>query len=197
MGLSGKLLIAMPGMPDPRFEHAVVLVCAHSPEGAMGLIVNKPLPQPALGELMGQIGIHMTASDRGERASAGSAPILFGGPVETGRGFVLHSRDWPSARRDAGAGGMMQISEQVAMTATRDILEDIAAGEGPRLAQFALGYAGWGPGQLEGEIAANGWLVAEADDTLALDPDYATKWQRALATMGIDPRSLSATAGRA
>ena len=184
MELTGKLLIAMPGMPDPRFEHAVVLVCAHSPEGAMGLIVNKPLPQPALGELMGQIGIHMTASDRGERASAGSAPILFGGPVETGRGFVLHSRDWPSARRDAGAGGMMQISEQVAMTATRDILEDIAAGEGPRLAQFALGYAGWGPGQLEGEIAHEDWMTAPADPSLIFGDEGDDLWERVIKSAG-------------
>lgn len=186
MDLTGKLLIAMPGMGDPRFEHAVVAVCAHSPEGAMGLIVNKPLPKPGLSDLLGQLGIAVAASDR-----PASAPILFGGPVETGRGFVLHSRDWK------GQGPEMEVMPEVAMTATRDILEDIAQGRGPDRALLALGYAGWGPGQLEAEILSNGWLIADGDATIALDPDHATKWTRALATMGVDPRSLSAAAGHA
>ncbi|MFT3690432.1 YqgE/AlgH family protein [Paenirhodobacter sp.] len=186
MDLTGKMLIAMPGMEDPRFEHSVVAVCAHTPEGAMGLIVNKPMARPGLTDLLGQLGIPVTASDRG-----GQAPILFGGPVETGRGFVLHSRDW------RGHAGMMEISPDLAMTATRDILEDIAAGNGPQQALLALGYAGWGPGQLEAEILANGWLVAEGDAEIALDGDHATKWQRALAGIGVDPRTLSAAAGRA
>lgn len=186
MDLTGKMLIAMPGMEDPRFEHSVVAVCAHSPEGAMGLIVNKPMAKPGLTDLLSQLGIAVASSDRG-----GQAPILFGGPVETGRGFVLHSRDW------AGQAGMMEISDDLAMTATRDILEDIAAGHGPQHALLALGYAGWGPGQLEAEILANGWLVAEGDATITLDGAHATKWQRALAAMGVDPRTLSAAAGRA
>lgn len=192
MDLSGKLLIAMPGMPDPRFEHAVIAVCAHTDEGAMGLIVNKPLPSPGLDDLFGQLGISRAVSDRPDRA-----PILFGGPVETGRGFVLHSRDWPRDATRLDEGGMMTVSDGLAMTATRDILEDIAAGRGPGRALLALGYAGWGPGQLEEEIADNGWLIADADDELALGDDHADKWRRALGTMGIDPRSLSAVAGRA
>lgn len=186
MDLTGKLLIAMPGMGDPRFEHSVVAVCAHSPDGAMGLIVNKPLPAPGFGDLLGQLGIPVTASDRPE-----TTPILFGGPVETGRGFVLHSPEW------RGRSKPMKVSAALSMTATRDILEDMAAGCGPDHALLALGYAGWGPGQLEAEILENGWLIAEGDATLALDPDHATKWTRALGTMGIDPRSLSAAAGRA
>ena len=186
MDLTGKLLIAMPGMGDARFEHSVVAICAHSPEGTMGLIVNKPLPKPGFGDLLGQLGIPVTVSDRPETTA-----ILFGGPVETGRGFVLHSPEW------RGRGTPMQVSPALAMTATRDILEDMAAGCGPDRALLALGYAGWGPGQLEAEILENGWLIAEGDAELALDPDFATKWTRALGTMGIDPRTLSATAGRA
>ncbi|MGD9918187.1 MAG: YqgE/AlgH family protein [Paenirhodobacter sp.] len=187
MDLTGKLLVAMPGMGDPRFDHSVVAICAHSPEGAMGLIVNKPLPEPGLGDLLEQLGIPVTASDRPE-----VTPILFGGPVETGRGFVLHSREWQGR---GGAG--MPISTDMAMTATRDVLEDIAAGCGPHRRLLALGYAGWGPGQLEAEILANGWLIAEGNDEIALGGEYGTKWTRALATMGIEPRTLSATAGHA
>ncbi len=183
MDLTGKFLIAMPGMGDPRFAHAVVAVCAHSPEGAMGLIVNKPLPKPGMGDLLEQLGIAVTVSDHK------AAPILFGGPVETGRGFVLHSPEWHAATMPVGDG--------LAMTATRDILEEIAAGRGPVQALLALGYAGWGPGQIEQEILANGWLVSEADPGLALGPEHATKWTRAIAAMGIDPRSLSAAAGHA
>lgn len=183
MDLSGKLLIAMPGMGDPRFEHSVVAMCSHSAEGAMGIIVNKPLPKPPMEDLLGQLGIAVTASDRG------AAPLFFGGPVETGRGFVLHSADWFAAT--------MPVGEGLAMTATRDILEEIAAGRGPSRAILALGYAGWGPGQIEQEILDNGWLVAEGNAALALDGDHATKWTRALGTMGIDPRTLSAAAGHA
>ncbi|MEX1660093.1 YqgE/AlgH family protein [uncultured Thioclava sp.] len=186
MDLTGKLLIAMPGMGDPRFEHAVVAICAHSPEGAMGLIVNKPLPSPDLPELLQNLGITPANSDH-----AIHAPILFGGPVETGRGFVLHSPDWGTPE------GQMRISDRLRMTGTRDILEDIAAGCGPDRALMALGYAGWGPGQLEAEILDNGWLTSEGDADLALDDEYATKWTRALAAIGVDPRTLSAAAGHA
>lgn len=190
MDLTGKLLIAMPGMPDHRFGHSVVSVCAHSAEGAMGLIVNKPMNEPVLGDLLSQLGIQMLESDRPEHA-----PILFGGPVEPGRGFVLHSRDWPADNHEGA--GMMQITENMAMTATRDILEAIAAGRGPDRALLALGYAGWGPGQLEAEILDNGWLITDHDDDIALGPDHGRKWQRALATLGIQPHSLSASAGHA
>ncbi|KEP71279.1 YqgE/AlgH family protein [Thioclava sp. BHET1] len=186
MDLTGKMLIAMPGMGDQRFEHAVVAICAHSPEGAMGLIVNKPLPKPNLSELLENLGIELANSDRTIHA-----PILFGGPVETGRGFVLHSPDWGAEE------GQMHVSERLRMTGTRDILEDIAGGSGPERALLALGYAGWGPGQLEAEILDNGWLTADGDADLALDSGYDSKWVRALQGMGIDPRTLSATAGHA
>ncbi len=191
MDLSGKLLIAMPGMGDPRFERSVVMVCAHSPEGAMGLIVNKPLPKPDFPELLENLEI-VQAGHRNQQFSAQiHAPILFGGPVETGRGFVLHSPDWTS---DAG---MMYVSEALRMTGTRDILEDIAMGRGPDRALFALGYVGWGPGQIESELLDNGWLTTEPDDDLALDRDYGTKWTRALQNMGVNPHTLSSTAGHA
>ncbi|MBZ4021202.1 hypothetical protein CKO11_01825 [Rhodobacter sp. TJ_12] len=183
MDLTGKLLIAMPGMEDPRFEHSVVVMCAHSEDGAMGLIVNKPVPEPDLGGLFDQIGIPLAEGvRRGD-------PILFGGPVETGRGFVLHTADWFAAT--------MTVGEGLAMTATRDILEEMGAGRGPAHATLMLGYAGWGPGQLEQEILANGWLTTDANPELALDSDHATKWTRALGLMGIDPRTLSAAAGHA
>ncbi|OCX66894.1 hypothetical protein BFP70_03435 [Thioclava sp. SK-1] len=186
MDLSGKLLIAMPGMQDPRFEHAVVLICAHGDDGAMGLIVNKPLPKPEMSDLFEQLDIPMAKEDE-----TGPQPILFGGPVETGRGFVLHSLDW------AGAEDAMTVAPDLAMTGTRDILEDIAAGQGPERSVMALGYAGWGPGQLEQEILDNGWLTCDGDTELALSGDYANKWVAALGLMGIDPRTLSATAGHA
>lgn len=152
----------------------------------MGLIVNKPLPKPDFSELLETLGIEEPGSDiRLNR------PILFGGPVETGRGFVLHSPDW---RRSEG---QMEVTDRLRMTGTRDILEDIAMGRGPDQALMALGYAGWGPGQLEEEILDNGWLIADSDADLALDGDHATKWTRALEGMGIDPRTLSAAAGHA
>ena len=186
MDLTGKLLIAMPGMGDPRFEHSVVAVCAHTPEGAMGLIVNKPLPKPALTDLLEQLGIPVTASDRPERA-----PILFGGPVETGRGFVLHSPEWQ------GRSEAMKVSDALSMSATRDILEDYAQGRGLRPAMLALGYAGWGPGQLDSEILDNGWLTTERGDEIIFGQDNAGKWRAALKSLGIDPLTLSSDAGHA
>jgi len=184
MDLTGKLLIAMPGMGDPRFEHAVVLVCAHSSQGAMGLIVNKPAP-PGItwAEMVEQLGLTTTG---------GGLAVQFGGPVETGRGFVLHSPDWPEGRDPAPV-----VAPGLAMTTTRDILEDIAAGRGPARAILALGYAGWGEGQLEAEIAANAWLTAEPDAELVLGGANLRKWEAALRAQGIDPLLLSAAAGRA
>jgi putative transcriptional regulator len=186
MDLTGKILIAMPAMGDPRFEHSVVLICAHSPEGAMGLIVNKSAPGLASSELFEQLSIRV-------QSPAATLPVHFGGPVETGRGFVLHSPDWPAPAPEAS----LNLSAEIAMTATRDILEDIAAGHGPKQAFLALGYAGWGAGQLESEILANGWLTADADAELIFSTANARKWQMALHALGVDPVSLSATAGRA
>jgi putative transcriptional regulator len=182
--LTSKLLIAMPGMGDLRFERSVVFLCAHSPEGAMGLIVNKPAPDLALRDLLEQLGI--APGPRSIRL-----PIHVGGPVEHGRGFVLHSADYG---RD---GSTLGISGEFGMTATLEILEDIARGEGPRVALLALGYAGWGPGQLESEIQRNGWLTCDASEELVFATPDAEKWGSALGEIGVDARLLSSSAGRA
>lgn len=184
MDLSGKLLIAMPGMGDPRFERSVVFLCAHSDDGAMGLIVNKPAPDLEFGRLLKQLGI--AQSDR-----ARMIRVHFGGPVEHARGFVLHSTDY------GGAGNTLKVDDRFGMTATLDILEAIAHGDGPAQSLLALGYAGWGPGQLEGEIVQNGWLTCDATPDLVFSGSDSSKWERALATLGVDPLTLSSVAGRA
>jgi len=182
--LIGKLLIDMPGMGDSRFGRAVVYVCAHSPKGAMGLIINKPTPDLKFGDLLEQLGISTVTSGV-------ENPLYFGGPVETGRGFVLHSSDYGLAE------STLPVSDDFAMTATRDILQDIARGQGPKQAMLALGYSGWGPGQLEAELQQNGWLISEATPQIVFDSDSSRKWNAALATLGIDPMMLSAEGGRA
>lgn len=182
--LAGKILIAMPGMTDPRFARSVVLICAHGEDGAMGLVVNRPAGDLRFAELLDQLGIE--AAD-----GARDVPVHFGGPVETGRGFVLH-------RREGEAGeGQMPIGADLAMTTTRDILEDLAQGRGPSEAVLSLGYAGWGPGQLESEMLDNGWLTAEADDAILFGRDNDGKWREALRSLGVDPLMLSSAAGHA
>src|SRR5438552_11431966 len=164
--LTGQLLVAMPQMADPFFDHSVVYLCAHSEEtGAMGLVVNKTIDSLTVGELYEQLKI--------EPAAHSSQPVHFGGPVAPGQGFVLHSADY----RDEGTLG---IGDEFALTATLDILRASSKGEGPRQGLVALGYSGWGPGQLEGEIQANGWLVVAADTSLVFDAEDGRKWQRAL-----------------
>jgi putative transcriptional regulator len=185
MELAGQLLIAMPGLADPRFDRSVILICAHSAEGAMGLIVNKPMPDLTFAALLDQLGI--PRADRGR-----DIRVHFGGPVERGRGFVLHSPDY-GADRD----GTMEIAGSFGMTATQDVLVALARGAGPREALLALGYSGWGPGQIEAEIRRNDWLTAEASADLVFGADAAGRWARALRHLGIDPLSLSAAAGRA
>ena len=185
MDLTGKLLIAMPGMGDPRFEKSVVFMCAHSGDGAMGLIVNKPIPDLAFSDLLTQLKI-----DRPDRTSS-DIRVHFGGPVEHGRGFVLHSGDYDAS------GSTLNVAPDYGMTATLDILHDIAHGDGPDRAFLALGYSGWGPGQLEGEIVQNGWITADATPEIVFTPDNDGKWGLALKSLGIDPLTLSATAGRA
>ncbi len=184
MDLTGKLLIAMPGMGDPRFAHSVVFVCAHTADGALGLIVNKPAPDLRLDDLLEQLNISKGPAGRDIR-------VYFGGPVEHGRGFVLHSADY--SVREA----TLDIDEHFGMTATQDILVALAEGQGPRSALLMLGYAGWAAGQLEAEILENGWLVADATPELVFAADNAAKWAGALKTLGVDPMSLSAAAGRA
>jgi putative transcriptional regulator len=182
--LSGKLLIAMPGMGDPRFDRSVVFICAHSDDGALGLIVNKPTPDLSAEELLEQLNITPTKG-------APEIRVHFGGPVEHGRGFVLHSADYLSN------SSTMRIDARFGMTATLDILEDMARGEGPTKSLLALGYAGWGPGQLEEELQSNGWLTTDASPELVFGEDSHAKWACALRTLGIDPLMLSAAGGRA
>ncbi len=184
MDLSGKLLIAMPGMGDMRFERAVIFMCAHSDDGAMGLIVNKPAPDLSFDRLLKQMSLPVSERSRDIR-------VHFGGPVEHGRGFVLHSADY------RGTDATLKVDGTFGMTATVDILEAIVHGTGPSRSILALGYAGWGPGQLEQEIQRNGWLTCDATPDVVFSDDDRAKWTRALRGMGIDPLMLSATAGRA
>jgi putative transcriptional regulator len=181
--LSGQLLVAMPGMTDPRFEKSVIYMCVHNADGAMGLLVNRPIESMTFPEMLEQLGI--TPAD-----DAGAIRVLFGGPVEQARGFVLHSPDY---LQDAS----MVVDEKVALTATVDILRAIADGAGPRNRLLALGYAGWGPGQLDDEIMRNGWLNVSADDDLVFGDNLDAKWERAMAKLGVDPRMLSDDAGHA
>lgn len=183
-GLTGKLLIAMPGMGDSRFEHSVVFLCAHSAEGAMGLIVNKRVPEIDLDDLLAQLEISVGDGSRDHA-------VHFGGPVEGARGFVLHTGD------AATYPATLKVGDGFAMTATRDILEDIARGDGPPETLTALGYSGWGPGQLENELKQNAWLTVAADTAIVFDRDDTGKWVRALKALGIDPHLLSADGGTA
>lgn len=184
MDLTGKLLIAMPGMTDPRFTRSVVLLCAHSDEGSMGLVINKPVGDLRLRDLLAQLSIET-------EGAAPDLPVHFGGPVENGRGFVLHDRGYQSAI------STLDVNGDFAMTATLDILEDYASGRGPGKIIMALGYAGWGPGQLEAEIAQNGWLICDADTRLVFETPDADKWEAALNRLGVSPLTLSADSGRA
>ncbi len=182
--LTGKLLIAMPDMGDPRFDHAVIYMCAHSSDGAMGLIVNKPAPDVRFTDLLEQLSI-----DEGDLKT--DVRVHYGGPVETGRGFVLHTSDY------ASGAGTMDVGGGVAMTATLDILEDIATGSGPNRSMLGLGYAGWGPGQLESELVQNGWLVCDSTDDILFGRAAEHKWTAALKVLGVDPLMLSASGGSA
>ncbi len=182
--LTGKLLIAMPDMGDPRFENAVIYMCAHSDDGAMGLIINKPTPEIRFSDLLEQLSI-----DEGDLTT--DVRIHYGGPVETGRGFVLHTSDY------ASGAGTMDVAGEFCMTATLDILEDIAAGNGPKRSMLGLGYAGWGPSQLEGELVQNGWLVCDANEDILFGRAAEHKWTAALKTLGVDPLMLSASGGSA
>lgn len=181
--LTGKLLIAMPGMGDPRFEKSVIYLCAHSAGETMGLIINKPAAGLNIDELFQQLSIPHSGS--------ANIKVHFGGPVENGRGFVLHSGEF------SFTDATMKIEPRFSMTANKEILEAIADGSGPENAILMLGYAGWGPGQLEQEIVHNGWLIADASPDLVFGADSSKKWAAALKSLGIDPLSLSAASGRA
>jgi putative transcriptional regulator len=181
--LAGQLLVAMPQMQDERFARTVIYVCMHNEGGAMGLVVNKLIDSLTLTELLDQLGID-AAGLRGETT------VHFGGPVEAHHGFVLHSADYVEDCTLVVEGGM-------ALTASMDILRAIGAGKGPRRSMLALGYAGWGPGQLDTELQANGWLHVAADEAIVFDGDLSGTWHRALKKLGISPAALSSAAGHA
>ena len=188
--LDGQLLIAMPGMSDPRFERSVIYMCAHSEQGAMGIIINKATPMMSFGELLSQIDLG--PEDGGEPPpELMQMPVLFGGPVEQGRGFVLHTSDYFTD------DSSLPVAENIALTATVDILRAMARGEGPQRAVLALGYAGWAPGQLENEIQHNGWLTCQADEELIFGLDFNDRYNAALRKLKIDPGMLSSDAGHA
>ena len=181
--LTGQFLIAMPQMADPRFAQTVIYLCAHTADGAMGLVINREIDGITFPGLLKQLEIEVPDADDQIR-------VMFGGPVEMGRGFVLHSQDYLQ-------DSTLLIGERVGLTATMDILKDMAKGEGPRRCLLALGYAGWAPGQLDHEIQANGWLHAPADENLIFGDDAGSKWDRALGILGIDAALLSGDAGHA
>jgi putative transcriptional regulator len=181
--LAGQLLVAMPTMQDPRFARTVICLCAHSPEGAMGIVLNKPLDGLSFDDLLQQLGLDPTPPQRRIR-------LVAGGPVEGGRGFVLHTADWETE-------GSLRVNPQIALTASVDILKAIAGGGGPREGFLALGYAGWGPGQLESEIHQNAWLSVPADEGLLFSSQPDRLWRQALGKLHVDPGALSGIAGRA
>lgn len=187
--LDGQFLIAMPGLQDGHFVRSVIYVCAHSPAGAMGFIINRHQPVSFIDvldhlDMLGEDEILTLSSD------VRRLPVLMGGPVESGRGFVLHSDDYVGE-------SSIPVTEDVSLTATLDILRAISKGNGPKRAAMLLGYAGWGPGQLEMEIASNGWLTCPSADELIFDPLVDSKYERALALLGISPEALSSEAGHA
>jgi putative transcriptional regulator len=181
--LAGQLLIAMPQMADSRFAQTVIYVCAHTADGAMGLVINREIDSITFPGLLKQLEIE--APDAGDQIR-----VMFGGPVESGRGFVLHSQNYVQ-------DSTLLIGADMGLTATMDILKDMAKGAGPKRSLLALGYAGWAPGQLDHEIQANGWLHAPADESLIFGDDIGAKWDQALGILGINSALLSGDAGHA
>jgi putative transcriptional regulator len=189
--LDGQLLVAMPGMMDERFARAVIFICAHSSEGAMGIILNRPAANVTMPDLLVQLEIVPEVERIRLPQKVGNMQVLMGGPVETSRGFVLHSPDFHLAQ------STLPIDDSICLTATIDILRAIAAGRGPENAVLALGYAGWGAGQLEMELQANGWLNTPADAELVFNTAADVRYEMALRRIGIEPAMLSMEAGHA
>jgi putative transcriptional regulator len=181
--LAGQVLIAMPNMQDSQFAHAIICLCAHTRDGAMGIVLNKPIANLSFDELLKQLSLEPLPPHRRIR-------MHDGGPVDGSRGFVLHTADWQSDQS-------LAITEDLALTASIDILKAIAEGGGPREGILALGYAGWGPGQLEAEIQSNAWLSVPPDEALVFGEEHAAKWRQAMAKLKVDPLLLSAAAGHA
>jgi len=182
--LAGKLLVAMPGIGDPRFEQSVIILCSHNEEHAMGLVVNKPKDELTLGDVLGHLGIESA------EATAG-AIVLDGGPVRPDRGYVLHSKDF------AAGDATQDVTEGIALTSTRDVLEAVAGENAPERFILALGCAGWGAGQIENELKQNAWLVIDAADAIIFSERHEDKWGDAIRTLGFDPAQLTGEAGRA
>ena len=180
--LTGQLLLAMPGIGDPRFERAVIAMCSHDAEGAMGIGIGHALPGVRLHNMLKQFDIPTDA--------ARDIPVLRGGPVEPQRGFILHSRDW-------GGQGTVDVAGKWALSGTLDALRVIGRPGGPRRWLVALGYAGWGAGQLDGEMQRHGWQLADGDETLVFDTETPARWTAAFGAQGIDPRLLASESGRA
>tara|TARA_S200000501_G_scaffold152764_1_gene143985 strand:- start:6 stop:620 length:615 start_codon:yes stop_codon:yes gene_type:complete len=183
--LAGKLIIAMPTMSDPRFKRSVVCICAHNEDGAIGIIINKIIESLSFSKIIKQLKLkkNMTKNDYKDH-------IYFGGPVETERGFILHSSDYSSENSTS-------INSEISMTASTEILQALIDGNGPNKSIVALGYAGWGPGQLDTEIQSNAWLSVESDLELVFSAKTAEKWDMALEKIGVNPALLSTEAGRA
>ena len=189
--LVGKILVAMPGIGDPRFERAVIFMCAHDADHALGLTINQPLEGLTMSEVLKKMGLHTHADSRQNR-------VLLGGPVHRDNGFVLHTDDYVSIPPPGTEPATLQIGSGIALTATRDVLEAMASPTSrPRKAVMALGYAGWGAGQLEQELRDNVWLICAADEALLFGDDHEHKWQQALAKPGVNPDQLSGASGRA
>lgn len=185
--LAGKLLLAMPSMGDDRFDHAVIFICAHDENGAMGIVINNAMPDMEFKDLISQLKIE---SDIKFDLDKIALPVMCGGPVESGRGFLLHSSDF--ARVDT-----MRVNKSYGVTGTVDALKELATGKGPNDVLFALGYAGWDAGQLEAELQDNAWLVVEPDHQLIFGGDPEEKWHLGVSKLGIDPVMLSGAAGSA
>ncbi|HEX8641110.1 MAG TPA: YqgE/AlgH family protein [Allosphingosinicella sp.] len=180
--LSGQFLLAMPGIGDPRFEKAVIALCVHDENGALGIGLGRVIPRLGFHDLLKQLDI--------APGEAPNAPIHHGGPVQPERGFVIHSRDW-------GGADSVQVGERWVLSATLDVLKAIAEGKGPERWIAALGYAGWGPGQLEEEMGRHGWFVTPGDEQLLYGSDVNSRWSDAFRSAGVDPRLLTAESGTA
>ncbi|MBY0500804.1 MAG: YqgE/AlgH family protein [Alphaproteobacteria bacterium] len=181
--ITGQFLLAMPHMQDPRLEKAVIFICGHDTNGAMGLVVNKYLGDLTLKGLLEYLNLPKDAMKR-------DLPIYFGGPIDTGRGFVLHSDDFTHP-------GTVSLGNHIALTATIDVLQAIAEGDGPLDCLLAMGYVGWGPGQLDSELHSNRWLQVEADHEILFHLPIEKKWEMAMGKLGITPEALSEEAGQA
>jgi len=182
--LTGRFLIATPNMGDPRFKTAVIYICSHDESGAMGIMINKGRGGRMLSDMLENIGIE-------GHVRVANSPVLLGGPVDIDRGFVLHSADYFKTETS------LKLSDTLHLTSTKDILEALVKDEAPEKAMLAVGYSGWGAGQIEKELQDNAWIVADGDEALIFDADLEAKWTKALASLGIKPEMLSATGGSA